>query len=32
MIKKIAIITDVHGNLEALTSILEDIKKIILMK
>ena len=32
MIKKIAIITDVHGNLESLTSILEDIKKIILMK
>ena len=27
MIKKIAIITDVHGNLEALTSVLEDIKK-----
>ena len=27
MNKKIAIITDVHGNLEALTSVLEDIKK-----
>ena len=27
MIKKIAIITDVHVNLESLTSILEDIKK-----